>query len=195
MAHQIVLRTFSSLIFVYLLLLALRILLTWFQSGTYGRAWEYLRMVTDPYLNLFRNLKFLRIGFFDFTPIAAILVLVVIQNILSLLATYGSVTLGVVLGILIGAVWHSAVWILVFLGIVAVVRLVGLYTGASFAHPVWNTVDLMVQPLAKLVERIAGRSLPYRQALLIAVGAILLIWIFGGWIVGFVVRLIYRLPF
>jgi YggT family protein len=195
MAHQVVFRVLGALIFVYMLLLALRILITWFQSGSYGKAWEYLRRITDPYLNLFRGLKFLHIGFFDFTPIAAILVLVILQDILGSLSTYGSVTFGVILGITLNAAWHSFVWILLFLGVVSLIRLVGLYSGASLTHPIWNTVDMMVQPLARLAEKLVRRSLPYRQALVVVVVSILVIWLAGGWLVGRFVRLVFRLPF
>jgi len=47
----------ASFIKLYLLLLFVRVLLTWFPNVDWmGQPWVTLRQVTDPYLNLFRNL-------------------------------------------------------------------------------------------------------------------------------------------
>lgn len=47
----------ASFIKLYLLLLFVRVLLTWFPNVNWMRQpWTMLRQVTDPYLNLFRNL-------------------------------------------------------------------------------------------------------------------------------------------
>ena len=80
-----VLQFVNAVILVYLLLLTMRILLTWFRLPYYGRAWNYLSRITDPYLSFFRGIKFLRTGVFDFSPLAAILTLIVIQNVLGYL--------------------------------------------------------------------------------------------------------------
>jgi len=194
MVHQVVLSVLSALVLVYMLLLSIRILLTWFQSGSYGKAWEILRGITDPYLNLFRGIKFLHIGLFDLTPIAAILVLWIVQSILASLSVFGTITLGVVLAIVISATWHSFLWLIIIMGIACLIRLIGLYSGASFTHPIWNALDTMVQPLTRLIERIVRRSLPYRHALLGVIITVLVIWIVGGWIIGRIVRLLSRFP-
>ena len=55
---------------LYLLLLFVRVLLTWFPNVNWMRQpWTMLRQVTDPYLNLFRNLIPPIMGQIDFTPI------------------------------------------------------------------------------------------------------------------------------
>ena len=61
----------ASFIKLYLLLLFVRVLLTWFPNVDWqGQPWVTLRQVTDPYLNLFRNLIPPLMGQIDFTPSA-----------------------------------------------------------------------------------------------------------------------------
>jgi YggT family protein len=80
------LATFLNL---YLLLLFVRILLTWFPTvGWMNRIVETLSPVTDPYLNVFRSFV-PSVGGLDLSPILAFLVLQV------LIALFQSVPSGV----------------------------------------------------------------------------------------------------
>ena len=59
----------ASFIKLYLLLLFVRVLLTWFPNVNWMRQpWTMLRQVTDPYLNLFRNLISQIMGQIDLRP-------------------------------------------------------------------------------------------------------------------------------
>ena len=189
-----VLQFVNAVILVYLLLLTMKILLTWFRLPYYGRAWNYLCRVTEPYLSLFRGIKFLRTGVFDFTPLAAILTLIVIQNVLGYLIRYGVITLGLFLGIVLRACWDGAVWIMLFFLFLSVVRLAGLYFAKESSSPLWQTVDLMVQPVANEVKRIVKRDLDFRYALVIAIAAFILMWIMGSLLISFLARQLASLP-
>ncbi len=60
---------------IYLVLLVLRVLLTWFPTiNWYNQPWLTLSQLTDPYLNLFRALL-PPVGTIDFSPILAFLAL------------------------------------------------------------------------------------------------------------------------
>ena len=190
-----VLQVVGTLLFVYSLLLSLRIILTWFGGSAYGRAWGLLCRVTDPYLALFRGIAFLRQGMFDFTPLAAILVLVVLQNVVATVAVYGVLRFGIVTGIMLQAVWGSAVWILWFFLILAVVRFVGLYVGRNPGHSFWQTIDLMIRPVAVRVSRLFGGRLDYSYSLVVTVGLLLVVWLAGGAVVNLAVRGLTLLPF
>ena len=73
----------ASFIKLYLLLLFVRVLLTWFPNVDWmGQPWVTLRQVTDPYLNLFRNLIPPLMGQIDFTPIFGFLVLQFLAQVL-----------------------------------------------------------------------------------------------------------------
>jgi len=74
----------ASFIKLYLLLLFVRVLLTWFPNVNWMRQpWAMLRQVTDPYLNLFRNLIPPIMGQIDFTPILGFMVLQFLARVLS----------------------------------------------------------------------------------------------------------------
>jgi YggT family protein len=189
------LQVVSSLLFVYSLLIAIRIILSWFRGGAYGRAWDLLVRATEPYLRIFRRIRFLRMGTFDFSPIAAVLVLVILQNILTTLAYSGAISLGMVLAIILQSVWRAAVWLLFFYLILSVVRVIGLYVSRDQTHPGWSTLDTIVRPLAMRVNDLFGGRLDYVYSLVAAAGVIILVWLVGRVVIGLLVMQLFRLPF
>lgn len=82
-ATELLTNSLASFINIYLLLIFVRILLTWFQTVEWmNQVAAFLSPITDPYLNLFRSF-IPPIGGLDLSPILAIIVL----NILSQLFT------------------------------------------------------------------------------------------------------------
>lgn len=72
----LVTRAVGSFIKLYLLLLFIRVLLSWFPKFTWDvQPWLALRQVTDPYLNLFRGLVPPLLGTIDFTPLLGFFIL------------------------------------------------------------------------------------------------------------------------
>eukprot|EP00210_Caulerpa_lentillifera_P009666 g9222.t1 len=79
----IITKAVSSFISVYLLLLFVRVLLSWFPTFRWDRnPWIILRQVTDPYLNLFRGLIPPLLGTIDFTPLLGFIILQWLSGIL-----------------------------------------------------------------------------------------------------------------
>ncbi len=191
----VALQVLGALLFVYSLLIALRIILTWFQGPSYGRAWDLLAAVTDPYLRIFRRIRVLRQGMFDFSPIAAVLVLVILQQIVMSLSLYGGLRFGDVLAVIMQALWGSLSWIVLFFLVLAVVRLISLYAARNAVAPVWHTLDLMVQPVAGWVNRLFGGRLEYAPSLVVTVILLVVSWLAGGAIIGVAARALHRLPF
>lgn len=75
-AFLLITKAVSSFIKLYLLLLFLRVLLSWFPTFKWDRnPWIILRQVTDPYLNLFRGLVPPLLGTIDFTPLLGFIIL------------------------------------------------------------------------------------------------------------------------
>lgn len=67
--------TLSTFINIYMLLIIIRILLTWFPTiDWYNQPFAALSQITDPYLNLFRSI-IPPLGGIDISPILAILLL------------------------------------------------------------------------------------------------------------------------
>lgn len=79
---QLFVNTLSSFINFYLLILTIRILLTWFPNVDWSsQPFAALSQITDPYLNIFRSLL-PPMGGIDFSPILGFLLLSFIQRAL-----------------------------------------------------------------------------------------------------------------
>ena len=79
----------SILLTVYVVLIFIRVLMSWFTRIPYNTVLnavlEFVRETTDPYLNVFRKfVPMVRIGpgALDLSPIVAILVLFIVQALL-----------------------------------------------------------------------------------------------------------------
>jgi YggT family protein len=176
---------------LYTLLIFIRILLTWFSGASYGKPGEILRRVTDPYLDFWRGLPGLRAGFLDLSPIAGMAALSLAQNIFSTLANYGRISLGIILGITLSALWSAASFILGFFIIVLVLRFIAYLTNRNVYGSFWRIIDTISQPLLYRVNRIifGKRLVNYLNGLIVALLALLALRVAGG----FAVRLLLRL--
>ncbi|MFB8787665.1 MAG: YggT family protein [Potamolinea sp.] len=80
-ATELVTTTLANFLNIYLLLIIVRILLTWFPTISWMNQVEsFLSPITDPYLNLFRSF-IPPIGGLDLSPVLAILVLQVVAGL------------------------------------------------------------------------------------------------------------------
>ncbi len=80
----------DTLVLVYLVLIFIRIIMSWLPRIPYNRTLsavlDYVTAVTDPYLNLFRRfLPPVRLGpgALDLSPIVATIVLIVVGNVVA----------------------------------------------------------------------------------------------------------------
>ncbi len=85
-ATELLTNSLANFLNIYLLLIFVRILLTWFPTVNWmNQVASFLSPITDPYLNVFRSF-IPSIGGLDISPILAILVLQVVANLLTGLA-------------------------------------------------------------------------------------------------------------
>lgn len=68
---------------VYILLIFVWVIGTWVPQWRYQRWYQTVDEIVSPYMNLFRGLP-LRTGMMDFTPLVAVLVLIVFQSLVKL---------------------------------------------------------------------------------------------------------------
>jgi YggT family protein len=86
-ATELLTNTLATSLNIYLLLIFVRILLTWFTTVEWmNQLTSVLSPITDPYLNVFRSF-IPPIGGLDLSPIVAIIVLQVVAQILGSLAS------------------------------------------------------------------------------------------------------------
>ncbi|WP_071518625.1 YggT family protein [Geitlerinema sp. PCC 9228] len=85
----LLLTTISQFLSIYLVLIIIRILLSWFPNVNWmNPPFSILSQLTDPYLNLFRSI-IPSLGGIDFSPILAIILLQVVQSFLPSPAAFG----------------------------------------------------------------------------------------------------------
>jgi YggT family protein len=181
---------------VYTLLIFIRILLTWFSGARYGRPYEILRGLTDPYLNWFRRFPFLQTRVFDLSPIAALAVLSLVNNIFTTIGHYGRITLGFILALALSALWSAASFILGFFIFVLVLRLFAYLTNRDMYGSFWRIVEVISQPVLYRLNRIIFRNrlVNYLTGILSSLGVLVILRIGLGIALGAILRLLVRLP-
>lgn len=190
-------RLLSALLVVYIILLSMRLLLSWFPGAASGRYWQLLLRITDPYLQAFHGLAFLRRGLFDFTSVAAILLLIVALDLVGAAARYGRVTLGLALGTVVGAVWSGLSFLILLFLLLAALRLALRLFTRRYENPVGELLEAMVRPAVSLVRGLLPRGLALKEThLLLALIAVLaVVHLLGGLVFRVLRASLLALPF
>lgn len=193
----IIMRMLGAAASLYMLLIMARIILTWFPTAMGGRSMDLLASATDPYLNIFRRISFLRSETLDFSPVAALAVLSVAMQIFTAAANFGHVTVGLVLALVFRAAWSFFSFFFSFFGIAMTARMLAYLARWNSLHPVWRVVDALINPvLFRLNRRIyKNRIVNFRQGLLTGMIVFLGLWFLGGRLVDLAVGLLLRIPF
>jgi YggT family protein len=180
-----------------MLLCSLRVFMTWMPGIRLGRAERILSALVDPYLGAFSRIRLFRTERFDFSPIAALAVLSVLNRVFSTLAYTGRISFGFVLGLLLGAAWSALSFVLSFLLACALLRIIAFMAGWNTLHPIWLVIDSILNSLLFRINRVLyrGRAVQYRQGLFTGLLALLLLRMAGGALVGILNRLLISLPF
>lgn len=186
-----------AVLLVYIILFSARIIRSWFHGTFYGKPWELLVRITDPYLAFFSRFKFLRQGMFDFTPIAAILVLIVILDLVNAIMLYGKITLGLFIGSVISAVWSGASFLLFLFLILCIIRVISLHLGKGSESSFSQVISRMTQPVINLVERYnpIKRQLTEIQYMYLAIVLLLIVRFLGRILIKLLEGFFYALPF
>jgi YggT family protein len=194
---QDIMRFISTAISIYMLIIFIRIVMTWVQGASYGRAMHIIASITDPYLNLFRGIRFLQVGYVDFSPIVAIITLSIVSNITTQIAYAGTVTVGLVLAFTLSAVASAVFFFITIFVVITLIRLVGIWLGANSTGRFWITLDRILQPLTfRMLERFGrSESLTYPQALMAFAAVLIIVLILGRFLVSHAVGALAQIPF
>jgi len=171
----------SGIVTVYSFIIIFRILITWFRGFDTGGVGRFLSAIADPYLNLFRGIRFLHMGTLDFSPVLGIMLLQVLASILRYLALTGVISPLVILAAVALAIWQTVFSILVFFGILAVVRFAGILFMRGPAPGFFFVLDSILEPFTLIVRKClpGGRNIPYPQTLAITIVFITLVCLLG----------------
>lgn len=189
-------RLLSALLVVYVVLVSMRALLSWFPASVHGRYWRILLQLTDPYLNLFRGLRGLRRGPFDFTALAAIMVLVVALDIVGAILRYGRLTLALLGSVAINALWTGVSFLFLFFLVLAVLRLLSLLFVRRYDSPIGSLLEAMVRPALAAVRVLLPRAWHLKEShlLLVLIALLTGLRLLGGLLVYWLLLLLRAPP-
>jgi len=187
----------SLLLNVYMLIILFRIILTWFPGFGNSGIIDFLSTITDPYLNWFRRFSFLQLGFLDLSPIVALGILSLVNRVLAMLASYGRISLGIVLVLALQAVWGAVSFILGFFILILILRLIAFLFRQSGANPFWNIIETISQPVLYRINRIffRGRIVKLSTALILSIACLAIIYMALRFLFALISVTLVRLPF
>jgi len=194
---NLILRITTGVLSGYMLLLFIRIIITWFSGTDFGKPYEILKSITDPYLNYFRQFSFLQIGMMDFSSIAGILLLVIILNILNTISSYGTITLGLVLAIILGALWSAINFLITFFIILTLIRLVTGFINARRQSPLMSTIETIISPVTNFVyyKIFKNKNITYSTCLAVTSVMLILTLISGNVLTNYLGHFLANLSF
>lgn len=173
-----ILRIISAFLSLYSLLCLLRIIITWIPNYSYSKPTDILAQICDPYMNLFRGIKWLRFGSFDFSPALALCILGAGSQLFSSLANGGYINLKMILAMILGILFSILSSFIFFLIILFAIRLILIminkdsYNTSGFMA---NQIDNSISPIVYRIARTfaMGKRITYKAALIISIIALL----------------------
>ncbi len=195
---QMAAKTIGAILSVYMILLMIRVMLTWFRMAQNGQFFRYLAAVTDPYLNWFRRFSALRFGMIDFSPIVAFVILGFVINICNSIAAYGKVTIGVILALLVNGLWSIVSFIIILMIIFIVIRLLGATIARNgIIAQMAAGIDSIIEPIISWVRKtiFRNRFTPYTTQLGVSIAILVVLDIAGRFLFNYLTRLAAGMPF
>ncbi|MDE6705787.1 MAG: YggT family protein [Treponemataceae bacterium] len=188
--------TIANVISLYALICTIRVLLTWFPRAQYTPFGRILASLCDPYLNLFRRLRFLRISMFDLSPAVALCVLIALSHVMGNLAAARSFTLGGLLATVLYLFQSIVISILGFLILLLVIRLVVLLLRKDRYGSLWDSLDHSLSPIVFRMTALftRGRPTSYKTALIAAIAATIVLMIMLRVVMAMLIVFCHRLP-
>lgn len=178
-------RVLSAVLMVYFFLVMIRVILSWVPSSSQGtlKFKQFIHKLTDPYMNRFRGISWLRFGMLDFSPVLGLMILSFLLYLTQRLSYGGFPSVGELLIWIIQMAWGIVAFIMMILAIVMIVRLITLYTMKG-SRPDWiDRIDAFLFPrVSRILGMVTNKTVPYPLALGVSAG-ILLIVRFG---IGFI---------
>ncbi|MDA3812454.1 MAG: YggT family protein [Spirochaetaceae bacterium] len=164
---SVVMNIISALLSTYMILIIIRIFLTWFKGNTQSKAIQILKSVVDPYLDIFKRIEWLRVGAMDFSPIVAMIILGLFVQITSSIAQTGHFTALMLISYLVYSLWSFVSFILDILVIMMVIRLISKLI-SNKSHQIWFIVDnILNRVMAKILGIFTNKPVSFKRALII----------------------------
>jgi YggT family protein len=108
---------------------------------------------------------------FDFSPIVALAVISVAGSVVQQISAWGRVSIGLVLALLVQAVWSAMSFLLLFVLAALVIRFVGYLIRANVHSVFWRVIDSICNSVLYRLNSIIfrRRAVNYMASLLIGI--------------------------
>lgn len=153
------------------MLIVVDIILKWIYTGPKGRGTKMISQLTDPFLNFIRRFRISRIGYIDISPLLAVMILSIINQILGRIRELGSITLWAVIAIILSSIWNVIMTLLLAVLVVAVIRYLFLMFTTNKMNSFANACDTFFIPLSSRIASvfIKNASSSYQLNLIISI--------------------------
>lgn len=190
--------TIAAVLNLYSILCIVTIFMSWAPGLKFTAFGRFMTAITDPFLNIFRRMKFLTIGFVDFSPIIAIGVLELLSSVFSHIANTGRIYLGGIIGSLIYMIWNLVSTILIIIALIVLVRWIVLLVnhGQTPYNSAWNQIDAFLEKISyKFSKIIMRKPVKYQTSLLVTWISCAVIYLAGRIIFGYILYFCSIIPF
>lgn len=189
----------ATVLTIYSLLCFFRIILTWIPEMSYSKAAQFLAGICDPYMNIFRGIKWLRMGSFDFSPALGLCLLEAFSSLFKMLSNGGMISIGMIIAMGIQIISSIISSLLIFIIIVFAVRLLVILMNRNNYNPssfMLNQLDSSISPLVYRIAKTftAGRNLTYKTALIISIVSLVAANIIFTFISNILINIVANLP-
>ncbi|MDR0602657.1 MAG: YggT family protein [Treponema sp.] len=193
---QIIMNILAALTGFYMLLILVRIMLSWLGASRGGRPAEILGGITNPYLAWWSRHLPIRAGAMDLSPIAAMAVLSVVHTIFSTVGRSGSIRMGTVAAIVLLALWSAASFMLGFFIIVLILRFIAYITNRDTYGIFWSLVDAISRPVLYRVTHFffRNRIVNYLSGIIFSILVLLVLYVGGRFMIGKAVIFLQKFP-
>ncbi|AWG42946.1 YggT family protein [Candidatus Borreliella tachyglossi] len=151
----------------YRILILIRIILSWLVSSGINTNvfFKFIYSATEPFLSVFRRVRFFRLGMYDFSPIAALITLTIVERMLS----HGDYKLSTFIVLFIIEVWGIFRSIFIALIFFFALRLIFLLFSLFDDTDFMRGVDSLLIPLSvKINNIVTDKTMSYTLNLIVA---------------------------
>jgi len=141
---------------IYIILLFVRILFAWLRPNMFNPIVRFVYKLTDPYLKIFAGIKFLRIGYLDFTPILAFYLLYLLQELLYKVLLTGYFSPDILFSLIIILAFRFVYFILfifmIAVGIRFIIEMIRFHSGGPFVSIIYSISEPAVRPFRRILK-------------------------------------------
>ncbi|MBN2324495.1 MAG: YggT family protein [Spirochaetes bacterium] len=147
---------------LYILLIFVRVLFVWLRPNMFNPVVRFVYNLTDPYLKLFAGIRFLKIGYIDLTPILALYLLYLLQELSYRVLLTGYFSLEILASTVIILLFRFVYFILfifiIAVGLRLILSIAGPRVNNAFIAIVYSISEPVVKPLKNWLKiRETGR--------------------------------------